>query len=101
MSQRTWKTETGVEVLTGWDRPLQHFFLTIIDGETEDGEDNILFCNLDHYPFPGGMTLKQVKEKLYEFDIPRPVELLSDLSHDQAINAGNVLKNYGVVKSEN
>jgi hypothetical protein len=45
MTQRTWTTEDGWQVLTGWDRPLQHFFLQISRECTKCGGDGSILDN--------------------------------------------------------
>jgi len=97
MSQRTWRTKSGVEIMTGWDRPLGYFFLTIIDGVDKDGEDNTVFCNLDKYPFPGGMTVIQVEKELNERNIKYPASMFNDLHGDMRRDVGNLSKDYGVL----
>lgn len=123
MTQRKWNTEDGWSVLTGWDRPLQHFFVTIdrecggCDGEgivtdgfggtpedprdcnTCDGEGiEYLFNNLNDNTglttILGGMSLDQVKAVLDQKLTWYPDTLIGDLATDKANNAGNQVDTY-------
>lgn len=39
--------ETPVKVLAGYDRPLQHYFVTVFLPDDSDGEEQLLFSSLD------------------------------------------------------
>jgi hypothetical protein len=117
MSQRLWNTEDGWKVLTGWDRPLQHFFLNIdricrgCNGSGELGEkpndicpvcgsrgEEFLFDNLGDEtglsnPL-GGMSLDTVKLVLEQKLTWYPPTLMADLAADRANNAGNQIERY-------
>jgi len=114
MTQRKWDTTDGWSVLTGWDRPLQHYFVSIsrecpdCDGqgfgqfegleETEclqcqgRGEE-FLFDNLsDHGGFTdrmGGMTLESVEKVLDDKLTSWPHGVIGILRRDQELNLGN------------
>lgn len=116
MTQRKWKTTDGWDVLTGWDRPLQHFFVTInrecrrCDGTGEApelGEDpcgacngrgnEFLYDNLDDTKFTdalGGMSIEQVKTVLDLKLTAFPRELMWDLLTDKKDNVGNLVVTY-------
>lgn len=123
MTQRKWETEDGWSVLCGWDRPLQHFFVSIdrecggCDGEgivtdgfggtpeeprdcnTCDGVGTeYLFDNLgDNSGLTtplGGMSLDQVKRVLEQKLTWYPGTLIGDLATDRANNAGNQVDVY-------
>lgn len=50
MSQVKFETtyrDKPVEVMAGWDRPLQHFFLTVFDLDP-DAEEETVWNTLDH-----------------------------------------------------
>lgn len=94
MTQRKWKTTDGWEVLTGWDRPLQHYFLTI-SRKAPDGENEYLFDNLDDKtgltdPL-GGMTQAQIFRALNKCLTEWPRQLMAVLGNDHAQNLGNVI----------
>jgi hypothetical protein len=122
MTQRKWTTTDGWSVLTGWDRPLQHFFVSIdrecggCDGEgiitdgfggaeddprdctTCEGTGNeYLYNNLEdtkHTDAMGGMTIEQVKTVLELKLTKYPEGLLEALILDQAGNIGNLVQEY-------
>ena len=54
MSQISFDTEKGDEVVLGWDPPLQHFHLTVYD---KNGEPT--YCNIADDVWPG--TLEEAK----------------------------------------
>lgn len=119
MTQRKWTTTDGWEVLTGWDRPLQHFFVNI-DRECiacqgagerpEVGEEECktcegsgteyLFNNLSDTKFTdpmGGMTIVQVQQVLELKLTQHPQSLVADLMLDKRNNVGNFSQQYGVL----
>lgn len=94
MSQHRF-TYGELHVLTGWDRPLQHFFLVV---EKENADDEYVYTNLNDPDLPwGGMTIGQVTAKLAELSIPLPLTLVEELMSDQKCNVGNRLVNHGKV----
>lgn len=121
MTQRKWQTEDGWDVLTGWDRPLSHFFVDIertcvkCNGNGGSGEEpndadmcpvcngsgsEWLFNNLDHNgPYTihnsmGGMTIEQVKNVLEAMLTWYPPTLIGDLLQDKRNNVGNLIETY-------
>lgn len=95
MSQHTFTATThngrDVEVLTGWDRPLQGFFLVVQEVGARD--DRYVFSNLDlpvweSHPrdFDGFMRV------LADLGIKVPQGLLEELLLDAALNVGNKCK---------
>lgn len=119
MTQRKWETLDGWSVLTGWDRPLQYFFVSInracqacngdggfgvaedesdVCGKCEGSGDEYLFNNLsdttgytDAY---GGMTLTNVKRVLDEKLTTYPADVLLGLQQDKAGDVGNFIETY-------
>lgn len=95
MSQHTFTAVTGdgrrVGVLTGWDRPLQGFFLVVEEVGAED--ENYVFTNLD---LPAGQShpkdYRVFQRVLDELGVSIPDGLLEELLIDQALNAGNKRK---------
>lgn len=58
-----------IEVVGGWDNPLKGYHLTIFLLPDED----VLWCNLDHFPFPGmAPSTEPLKKTLIEMDINVP-----------------------------
>jgi len=85
MSQRTF-THNGMKVLTGWDRPLQYFFLVIEDS------DDYVFSNLSR-PDPR-MTIPEIERTLDHFEIKYPESLFEDLLEDKKLDRGNHFIDY-------
>lgn len=90
MSQRQFTHGKNL-ILTGWDRPLQYFFLVIEDMTDEDSDDYI-FTNLN-LPNPA-MTLEQIKDVLSKENIAAPATLFTDLATDKENNVGSSFHNY-------
>jgi hypothetical protein len=98
MSQILYKTPDGkYEVLTGWDRPMQHFFLTVFDLTREPREDEVgeavLYCSMiDRVRcIVGFPSSTEVIEKLLTLNIPFPRELQPELKRHGMENLGNVI----------
>lgn len=93
MSQRVF-TNGNLEVLTGWDVPLQYFFLVIEDknAATDDPHDGYVFNNLRRKK--PGMTLEEIGEMLNNHGITFPPSLLSDLERDKRNNDQSLQFNY-------
>lgn len=82
MSQRIFKTDK-FEVLTGWDRPLNRFFLVIerLDAKDDDPDEGYAFDNL-RLPDPS-MTLESIDVTLRRFGVIPPPTLFTDLVRDR------------------
>jgi hypothetical protein len=92
MSQHRFRHD-GKNVLTGWDRPLQYFFLVV---SKDEEDDDYIYSNLsDRSLRNGAMTAEQVINKLDELDIVYPVHLMDFLLDDKRRNAGNEVQDYG------
>jgi len=111
VTQRVWETTDGWNVLTGWDRPLQRFFLQISrqcakcvgDGSNnnDDGDceqcngrgEEFLFDNLDDKTGMtdqmGGMSIDQINQVLKLKLTAYPDNLLTFLNNDRVRNLGN------------
>ncbi len=74
MSQRKF-TNNGYEVLTGYDRPLNYFFLVVYKDDEKE------FSNLD-FANPA-MTLDEIDSRLRTLGIEYPTNLLADLLNDK------------------
>lgn len=79
MSQVKFKTKYNgetVEVMAGWDNPLQGFFMTIFGQPTEEDDEPILYNNLADPNAPGAMGFSRdteyFKHKLEELGIIAP-----------------------------
>ncbi len=101
MSQHIW-TYKNYEVLTGWDRPLQRYFLVISltdIPEDDDETDEYVFSNLRMKN--ASMTLEEICKILERLNIPYPDNLRENLEKDEMENArtgyGSAV-NYGELK---
>lgn len=121
MTQHKWYTtdDSPAYVLTGWDRPLQYFFLDITQScgacsgegisaeddeevcENCDGEsEKRIFGNLENAPYRqrvGRMTLAEVATELDRHLTAWPKDLLTNLAEDCARDAGNEVAHYAPV----
>jgi hypothetical protein len=78
-----------IEVLAGWDRPLQGFFLVI--QRIDPGDRPIgpyLFSNLDMGE-PHPKSFDHFRNVLDEFGIRVPQEMVDEIIRDGAVNKGN------------
>lgn len=100
MTQRIWKTTDNWEVLTGWDRPLQYYFLTI-SRPGADGKNEYLFDNLDDKTgltdAHGGMSQAQIYGALERNLTDWPKQIMPILSYDRGANLGNNYIDLGVM----
>jgi len=89
--------------VSGWDRPLQGFFLTVtrVKVLNLEGEPCFLFSNLDSDTFPPGIhseeamiSLEQVRLVLAYYSIPAPVNYFLDLLEDARLNVGSLEHHY-------
>lgn len=93
MSQRVF-TQGNLEVLTGWDVPLQYFFLVVENkhAATDDPHDGYVFNNLRRKN--PGMTLEEISTMLTHHGITPPLSLISDLERDRRNNDQSLQFNY-------
>lgn len=99
MSQHRFETQTAsgrqVEVTIGYDRPLNGFFLVVLDaGQDDSGDEDVLvYCNLDDIELIdlGGLTLdlEYFKRKLVLVGIALPLIIESELQEDRRLRVGN------------
>ncbi|MGL6262150.1 hypothetical protein [Vibrio sp. WXL103] len=88
MSQHIFKHQQ-FEVLCGWDRRLQGFFLVI----ESDAQDEPMYSNLyEDNPHP--TTFVPFEAVLKRFGIAMPKGLKDALEADQAANMGNQVTNW-------
>lgn len=94
MSQRTFRTR-AVDVMAGWDRPLQAFFLTVTAREgTADAEPgDVLYTQLADPDFDG--SLSAVREALESVGVELPDAVADQLSVDRQMDAGNETSDFG------
>lgn len=77
-----------VQILIGWDRPLQGFFMTITRLDAADDESEVLFDSASaSLRFPRGLA--RFRKKLAELGIKPPAGLFEAVSADARGNAGN------------
>lgn len=78
------------EILCGWDRPLQGFFLVI---EDVNSREDVAYSNLyEKVSHPN--TFKPFLDVLKRFSIPMPDGLLVALEQDKAENKGNSITSW-------
>ncbi len=94
MSQNILKTQspTGpVEVILGWDRPLQECFCTVMPLSEEDPGDYSSFLFNPNMADANG-----VADELKAAGILVPSTMLDALRQDQFSNAGNLLREFAL-----
>jgi hypothetical protein len=91
MTQRILKTsinECAVNVLMGWDRALQYYFMVI---NYVDSDDEPLYSNLDDDD--AGINIKNelpyFLKKARSFNIKIPEAMIARLQADKTLNLGN------------
>jgi hypothetical protein len=82
-----------VELLMGWDRPLQGFFMLVSRGDAGDDEVEYLYCNLDDHALVrcGGLpaAMDHFVVQLRALGIEVPPAMLAEVERDAEVNAGN------------
>lgn len=86
-----------VEVLAGWDQPLQRFFLVIeyVNDEDipEDNPEGIVYSNLYDEALLKDVNAEKsfeyFKSKLMELGIVIPVSMIDEVEEDGRLNVGN------------
>jgi hypothetical protein len=77
-----------VQVVIGWDRPLQGFFMTIERLDAADDEAEVLFDNArSSLRFPRSLTV--FRKKLAELGIKPPAGLFHAVTADARCGVGN------------
>jgi hypothetical protein len=92
MSQHIFPTKyqgKDVVVVLGWDRPLQHFFMTI-EKKTSRGTVSFLYHNLDDVV----NTLEHYREVLVKLGIDVPEKMFVEALCDGDLNMGNRIEFY-------
>ena len=77
-----------VDVIAGFDRRLQQFFLDVVDEEPKDEDEHVLYASLNE-PWLDWTDVQALAARLHELGLQVPGTLLSELSADAASNAGN------------
>jgi hypothetical protein len=78
-----------VEVIVGWDRPMQEYFCNVTSCDTaQQGSDEFE----TPFSFPGGMP--QVRDLLKSFNLAVPEILFEKSLEDGDNNAGNVVRRF-------
>ena len=76
MSQVSYKTMHdghSVEVVGGWDNPLQNYHLTVYDLDAPDtAYTDVIYCQLDYFPMGQPKELGPLKEALSDLGITAP-----------------------------
>ena len=86
------KPDMLVEVMAGWDRPLQHYFLTVFDLDATDDESETLWSTLE-YPDEAADQAGTVRlqEQLKSMNITAPDGFWERVER----NEGNVFHKFG------
>lgn len=87
---QTTYAEKPVEVLMGFDRPLNGFFMVIdyLDEPEDDEDDGYIYSNMwEEKPHPDSLT--PYLEKLAELNISIPAEMIQEIENDGEIKMGN------------
>ena len=101
--------ELDVQVMAGWDRPLQHFFLDVIDPSAEKDEDKkvpMIYSSMyDRRPVVAGrgslerpfagLGFGELKERMSELCLDVPGTLLGVLASDCGTEAEPYVKVWG------
>lgn len=92
MSQRLIKLQfpalgRPVEIMVGFDRPLGHFFMVILDGAADD---ELVYSNLEDPEAGFPRTLSRYQVVLKEMGLEMPEQVWADVLEDQRNNAGNL-----------
>jgi len=61
-----------VEVMSGYDPPLNYFFLTVFKVDLNDEEEDLLWSELDHFGFDELRTTEPLKKVLNDLEIVPP-----------------------------
>lgn len=81
------RDERTIEVLLGWDRPLQHVFL-VVEDLSDDDDGGTLYNNLQEAD-PSRLTLEYFRDVLKRLDIQVPESMFAEVEIDRRMNAGN------------
>jgi hypothetical protein len=91
MSQHIFRGRTSsgqlVEILCGWDRPLQYHHLTIETVCLNPDEDRVIYTNLQERD--PALNVDDIEAKCIELGIAIPAGLLAALDQDEVENVGN------------
>lgn len=78
-----------VQVVLGWDRPLQYVFMTVENLSASDDEGRFLYSNLDEGVEPGELTLDHFRSVLRGLGLNVPEMMFAEVDRDRAANVGN------------
>jgi hypothetical protein len=81
-----------VQVMTGWDRPLQHFFLTLLNPAAKEDEEEVVWSSMSDIgsDLGGGYPdSEKIIQLLDEMKIVYPDNLKETLDRHRAENIGN------------
>jgi hypothetical protein len=81
MSQYIWKTEK-YEFKTGWDGPLEYYFLVVEHINQKKKKKTSLFSNLE-FPTGPGMTLEEIEKTCQRYVSALPADIKTALQNDK------------------
>ena len=97
-----------LELILGWDRPLQRFFMSVLPSESEDDDEenasqaetpfDIAVAEVEDYSLFGlnaNPTVSAFQEVLARLAIAVPPEVFIEVQKDGDGNVGNRLVRYG------
>ncbi len=92
MSRHTFETNykgEKIQVVAGWDRPLQGFFMTIekITASDNDADNFILDNIIEENPYP--QSFAPFIRVLTELNIAIPAQMIDEIIADSTANIGN------------
>jgi hypothetical protein len=101
MTQRYIDVPPDKEILVGWDRPLQHYFLTVFKKDAADDEEDVIWSSLDdpHATRGGGLPWPAILDRFHRFagqPMPEPVRALLRMDRIEATTSerGNIISRH-------
>jgi hypothetical protein len=94
MSVHTYTLLDGRNIMCGWDRPLQEYFLTVFGPEPEDpnADEPIIYSAISDGDWRGRGVLpdpEAITNKLNELGMPVPTGMIERVIQDQVYNVMN------------
>lgn len=88
------KDGRDVEVMTGWDRPLQHFFVTLFDPFAGEDDEEVIWSSMDDPEAALGGGYADITDTLSKIRAAGvesiPERLANILAEHRRIDAGNM-----------
>lgn len=100
MSQVSYKTTydgRNVEVVGGWDSPLNNYHLTVFDLD-EAAFTDVIYCQLDSFPLGQPRTTDPLKEALEDLGISAPDSFWETCAKQEGNTMYSITENGDVTK---